>query len=497
MLYQIVSIVCGLITPRLILSAFGSTYNGVVGSAKQFLSLVNILNIGIAGATRVALYKTLASDDREGTSRIIKATKNYMAKVGMAIVIYVVVLMALYPLLSHNNLSPRECALIIGIVGLSTFAEYFFGITNKTLLSADQSAYITSTLNIIAQIANTLVTACLIKLGCNVFTVQLGSAIVFFLSPLVLNIYVKHKYELDDECEPDNSAIEQRGAVAVHSIADIIHNNTDILLLTLFTDAKEISVYTVYYLVAGKMKSLLKVITSGMEAAFGNMWAKKELKRLGEVFEMFEFALFSFTTVTFTCMGLLFTSFVKLYTTGVNDIEYVRLTLAILITVTEAAYCIRQPYRTIVQAAGKYEETKKGAALEAAVNICASLILINFLGIEGVIIGTLLANLIRTTQLAVFSSKHIISRPVMHIVKRCIVELCVCAVSVLAVLFIRQFMPPIESWGLWIIHGFVSFAVCLLTQCAAALVFYRNDLVGVFTILMPTIKKKVANSSGK
>ena len=79
-LYQIASIICGLITPRLILIAFGSTYNGVIESATQFLSLVSILNIGIAGATRVALYKTLAIKDTNGTNRIMRATKQYLHK---------------------------------------------------------------------------------------------------------------------------------------------------------------------------------------------------------------------------------------------------------------------------------------------------------------------------------------------------------------------------------------------------------------------------------
>ena len=58
LLSQIVSIICGLIAPRLILATFGSTYNGVINSATQFLSFISVLNIGISGATRVARYKT-------------------------------------------------------------------------------------------------------------------------------------------------------------------------------------------------------------------------------------------------------------------------------------------------------------------------------------------------------------------------------------------------------------------------------------------------------
>ena len=74
LIYQVVAIICGLITPRLILATFGSTYNGVISSATQFLGMINVLTLGITGSTRVALYKTLANNDTYGTSRLIKAT---------------------------------------------------------------------------------------------------------------------------------------------------------------------------------------------------------------------------------------------------------------------------------------------------------------------------------------------------------------------------------------------------------------------------------------
>ena len=137
MIYQIVSIVCGLIVPRLILRTFGSTYNGVAESAMQFLSMVTVLNVGIAGATRVAFYQTLANGDELGTSRIYKSNKQYMHKVAGVIVGYAVVLMAIYPYVSHNDLAHWECSLLIGIVSIRTFGEYFFGISNRTLLDAD------------------------------------------------------------------------------------------------------------------------------------------------------------------------------------------------------------------------------------------------------------------------------------------------------------------------------------------------------------------------
>ena len=199
LLYQIVAIICGLITPRLILATFGSTYNGVVSSATQYLSMINLLNIGITGVTRVALYKTLASNDILGTSRIMKATNNYMRKVAFCLLAYAAILCVVYPLFSHNDLTNVQCASLIAIVSIGTFAEYFFGLSNQTLLQAAQSSYITNILDISKTIINTICVAVLISFGSSIYTVKLGSSVIYFITPFIMHLYVKKKYKLINE----------------------------------------------------------------------------------------------------------------------------------------------------------------------------------------------------------------------------------------------------------------------------------------------------------
>ena len=138
MLYFAVSIVCGLITPRLIIEYFGSTYNGVISSATQFLQFINILTLGISASTRVALYPALSNHDTMKISRLVHATNLYMRKVGFTLIIYSIVLSLLYPLFSHNDLLYLRNTALILVVSIGVFSEYFFGLTNLTLLQADQ-----------------------------------------------------------------------------------------------------------------------------------------------------------------------------------------------------------------------------------------------------------------------------------------------------------------------------------------------------------------------
>jgi O-antigen/teichoic acid export membrane protein len=486
LIYQVIAIISGLITPRLLLSSFGSTYNGVVSSATQFLSMTNLLTLGITASTRVALYKAFADKDVLAVSRLVKATEKYMQKVAFCMVVFSVLLCFVYPFISHNDLSTIENASLILIVSIGSFAEFFFGITNMTLLQADQASYVTNIVNIVKIIMNTVCVALLISLGASIYIVKLGSSIVFFIAPALLNVYIKKKYKLIKECEPDNSGINQRKAVAFHSIANIIHNNTDLMVLTLFVDAKVISVYTVYYLVIGKIKTLMQVFTSGMEAAFGDMWVKKEYKTLEVSFSGYEYMLYCFAGIVFSCVGALIIPFVKLYTRGVTDVNYVLPMFAILVTITEAVYCIRDPYLTLVYATGSFEETKKGAMWEAIINIIISVACVSFVGIYGVIIGTLVANIYRTVQFAQYISKNILNRSFGVVVRR-VIWLISCSLISLSVYYCTMELINLSliGWGIWVIKAIICFSICVIIVLVMSVLFYRND----FKYLMTLVKR--------
>ncbi len=120
---QIVSTICALIVPRLILQTYGSTYNGVVTSITQLLCIVSFLTLGIGGATRAALYQPLANGDTEVVSIIVKTNNRYMRRTAVVLLGYIGVLMLVYPYISHTELSHQEIAVLILVVSLGTLAE--------------------------------------------------------------------------------------------------------------------------------------------------------------------------------------------------------------------------------------------------------------------------------------------------------------------------------------------------------------------------------------
>ena len=488
LIYQIVVFVCNLILPRLILSNYGSAYNGMVSSITQFLNLVSLLRLGVAGAVRASLYKPLAEKNKEKTSKIVKASQLFMKRIGYIILIYMIILAIIYPTFFGKEFQFLNVAALVIALGLGTFGQYFFGLTYQILLDADQRQYIYNIVQTVTMVLNTFCSTILIISGMSIQGVKFASGILFLVSPILLSRYVIKDYKLDTNCEADDTALAQRKDAMGHSIANIIHENTDMILLTVFTSVKIVSVYSVYALIMNGLKQVLYVFTTGSEAVFGNMWANQEKESISNNLSLFEFIIGVFVSIIFSVTSVLIIPFIMLYTKGVHDVNYIIPEYAFVIVLAQIFYCIRLPYLTITQAAGKYKETKKGAYAEAIINLSVSLVLVNIIGITGTAIGTLVANLFRTIQYMLFTYHHLVKKSIGVFIRR-IIWICCNVLIVLMVGKVFVFDYSYHGWMRWIISGVILALLGSIVTLVSSMIFYRKDLFRLFTVLKRMLKR--------
>ena len=489
-LLEIITMISGIILPRFILQYFGSSYNGIVSSSTQFLGMIQVLTLGVTASTRVALYKSLAKKDTQQSSAIIRATERYMRKIALILGGYIIALSFVYPLVVHTDFSYFDVAILIAIVGMSSFAEYFFGITYQTFLLADQSVYISNIFSSIATILNIIISIFLITSGFNIQIVKLGSAVVYVLRPLLQNIYVTRKYKLDKHCVPDMTALNKRGDAMVHALANIVHDNTDIIVLTIFTDIKIVSVYTVYNMVMSALKKIQTVFTKGTEPIFGSMWAGGEKEKIKRYLSVYEFVVNSFNAAAFGVAMVMVLSFVSLYIPGnITDVNYIRPTYAILISLAFATQGIRVPYLALVQGIGHYKETRNAAIIEATLNLGISVVLVNIIGMEGVAIGTLVANLYRTISYALYIDKNVVKRGKSIVFKKIIWTLLVMMVIVLPSFIIVNKLEII-NWIQWVGTSVLVCVFASLVVFIASVMFYKEDLKYSIRVIKAMIKKR-------
>ena len=199
LIFQICTIICGFILPRLILKSFGSEVNGLINSITQFLGLISFLELGVGAVIQSSLYKPLAVKEEEEVSKIVVSGQKFFSKLAKILLIYVVILMCIYPLLAKQNFGFLYTATLIGVLSISSFAQYYFGIVNRILLTADQKGYISYNAQTITLILNTLVCYFLIKMNMSIHIVKLVTSLIYILRPLAILIYVRKNYKINWE----------------------------------------------------------------------------------------------------------------------------------------------------------------------------------------------------------------------------------------------------------------------------------------------------------
>ena len=158
------------------------------------------------------------------------------------------------------------------------------GIPYRILLQADQLNYIENILTSISCIIYTISTVYMIDHGFSLIDIKVSSAILSLIVMLCICRYADRRYKLNKFSKEETTPLSLRKDAAVHSVANIIHQNSDIVILTLTMDAKLVSVYTVYYFVVGQIKKILSSFVDAFESTFGNIWAKKEIPLFRERF---------------------------------------------------------------------------------------------------------------------------------------------------------------------------------------------------------------------
>lgn len=391
---QLVTIVSGLIIPRLIISAFGSEINGLVYSITMFLSFITLFEGGIGAVVLAALYKPIEDNNAKIVNRIISECSKFFHKLGFGFILYTIILSIIYPLILHIDLSAKFVGLLVIILGVSTSTQYMFSIKYKLLLQASQRLYVVNIISSISVFINIVLTYVLVEVFSSIHVVKLAASVVFLAQPLVFKWYVETKLGVkiveEKKVYRDTILTDKRSAFG-QNLAHFINMNTDIIVLTLFSTLIDVSVYTVYMLVFTAMRSIIATVQSSYQSVFGQYLARGDNVSLQKGFKDFVSKAWIISIVAFATCMLLINQFVQIYTSGVHDANYYQPCFALIMCIAQFIYVAREPYRLMILAAGKFKETNFGAFLEAVLNIVISVVLVINFGLVGVAVGTLIA----------------------------------------------------------------------------------------------------------
>lgn len=439
---QLLILAVGFVMRRVVLVAFGSEVNGITATITQIITYITLMEAGVGNATRNCLHKNIAQGDRLEICSTISATKKYFRRITPLYAACVLLFAALFPLMMETEVPARTVRLVIILQGLSFVVDFLFANSYLQLLYADGRGYIPSGLALLERSVAAGLQVLLIWMGYDIVSVQLAYFLGFAVKAIIVNIYIRRSYPwLKKDPAAAVSKLPQRGAFAVHELTRVVFNSTDVVLVAVFCSVKEASVYSIYSMVFVALYSVFEALFKAIEFNLGAQYHRdrEAYKKMHDAYESM-LLCFVFAVVAAACIVIL--PFVRLYTDGVTDVDYMRPALPVLFALVQVLSVGKLIPQKLVDSAGKTQATVPNTLAEAAINIVASVVFVNLFGMAGVLLGKIVALLYRTNDVVLYANRKVLRRFPWHTYKMYLLNLLVFA-AVMAV----SFAIPLEIGG--------------------------------------------------
>lgn len=407
-IYQCIAIVYGFILPRLVLKHFGSEVNGLTQSISQFLSVIGFLDMGVSQVVRSALYKPLEDQDSDQISRIMVSGRRFYRSIAYSLLVYVMILVVGYPILVDKDFGWLFTATLIAIMCIGSFAQYYTGLIQEQLLHASQKSYFIYYIQILFYIINMIVSIWMVSSDCTIHAVKLATAGIFLIKPLFYTWYIRRNYVINWKISYNVEPIKQKWHGVAQHISAVVLESTDNIVLTVFSTLKNVSIYSVYFLLLTNINGFYQSAVMSVQSMVGGVWAKQNHIEIKQLFYKVEICLHTVTVFVFSCTGILIVPFVQVYTNGLTDANYIQPIFASILVVAYGLRCLRTPYNIWILAAGHFKQTQKCHIIAAAINLGISVLAVSRWGLIGIALGTLISMCYHTLWMVRYTTKKLI-----------------------------------------------------------------------------------------
>ena len=421
---QLITIALGIIIPRLVLLNLGSEANGLLSTVSQIYTYFALLEAGVGNAALQALYGPIGSNNTEQSNRILAAMQHYYRRTGFVYLAGVLIVGFVFPIVVHSSFSYQTLFLVTILGGLGGVVRYFTQAKYLMLIKADGRNYAETNISTIINVLISVTKIILLCARCNVIVIQAMYFGYSVLTSFVYVAYVRRSYSwLNLRVAPDLQALSKRNYAFIHQISAMIFNSTDMMILSLFENLKIVSVYGLYTLLFNMASTAVGTINGSIQYRLGQTFCNKHHEKylcMHDAFEIYNMALVS---SLYCIVGIFILPFLRLYTAGVQDINYTDPILPYLFIAVYLLNNGRESSNLVIKFAGHFKQTQWHSVLEAAINVGVSLVGVYFCGIYGVLIGTIAALLYRTNDMIIYANKKILNRSPWKTYRRWLVNL--------------------------------------------------------------------------
>ncbi len=404
---QLVAIFIGFFARRIFIQRLGVEIMGLNSTAASILHMLNLAELGIGTAVSVTLYKPLYANDRQAIREIIALQGWFYRMIGLFVLLGSVVVLCFFPRIFGNSGLPLSYSYATYIVLLYSSLLWYFFNYKKNLLYADQKNYKVQLSTKLVSLVKQLVQMwAVLNLDHPYFWWLALEALSSTVSTLIVQRVIDRNYPYLRENVKVDKALWQRYPeirsrvkfIVFHQLGGYAVSQLSPLFIYAFASLTVVGMYGNYQLLTGNLGLLLAALYAGVTASIGDMVAEGNKHLIMKVFRELLSSRILIVGVCSICLWFLTEPFISVWLGA--EFQLGRTTLALMIALFFVANT-RSVVDDYLIAHSAFWDIWSPIA-ETLINVVLSWLLGRMYGLNGVLAGVLIAQL-----LIVFSWKPI------------------------------------------------------------------------------------------
>ncbi|MGG2088593.1 oligosaccharide flippase family protein [Priestia aryabhattai] len=393
---QLIIVALGFISRKVFLDSLGVNYLGVNGLLTNVLSMMALVEGGIGLSIVYNLYKPLAEDDRK---KVIALVQLYKRVYGILAIIVFLISVCLYPFLGNlikDSKSISNISIIYFLFVLKNIVSYL-NAHKWSLINADQKGYVLMRIELLFQVTTTLAKILILITTENYIFYLLIELLIYIIQNVVNGaivnkryVYIKTKVKHSLDRDTKDNLVKNVKALFLHNLGGFLVFGTDNILISSFISIGTVGLYSSYTMITQQLSSLVNPLLGGIGASVGNLIATEGSEKNYSIFKvayLMNFWVYSF------CVIFLYNLLEPFINLWLGEGYLLDKLSFILILINVYLTGMRTAISTFKNKAGLFVQDKYAPLLEGLINLIFSLILVKYLGLAGIFLGTAISTI--------------------------------------------------------------------------------------------------------
>jgi O-antigen/teichoic acid export membrane protein len=371
---------------------------GLNGLFTSILQLLQVAELGIGAAMTIFLYASLNNKDKEKTKSLINMYKKIYRIFAICLLVIGIIIQELvlkyivHVSINFNLVRLYYFLFLVGIVCSYVMAYY------KSILYAEQKNRIVSGINGLVKVILAILQIIVLILYKSYILFLILLIIGYLAENILCYIYIskQHAYLKEKDIKPLSKKDKQEvfklvKPIFITQLADRLLAQTDSVLIDIYVNIITLGIYSNYRMIFSACIGLFNPVGAALTSSYGNLSVTADANRKYLAYRKSHFSL-HILVVSFCAYYLCLVQDFIIIAYGVSFL--LSETVSILITIYLYLSLVKTIYYSIQNAMGLQKLDQMYTLIQVGFNIVVSIILAKFLGLNGIILGTILSLLV-------------------------------------------------------------------------------------------------------